>query len=154
MILKKNLCYISWDYGPKIYEIHFLPPIPSKDSTKSADSVSAVCYRSLLTFDENQGSKKRSKILKSFYNLSNITFEVFGKRWLQYKEWRILRKKEFLVDYKPQECKGRIFFVAESSWLAHSLVFQVEWVEWHGTMTFVKGSRLSQRVVGTAKNEF
>lgn len=81
-------------------------------------------------------------------------FEAYGWNWLQCKDYFILRKKEFPVNYKPQECKVPVLFVAELSCPAHYLVLQVGSVERHGTVTFVRKVTFPREVIGAAKEEF
>lgn len=81
-------------------------------------------------------------------------FEACGRNWLQCKEWFILRKKEFLVDSMPQECKAPVLSGPESSCPAHYLLLQVRWVERHGTVTFVRKVIFPGEVIGAAKEEF
>lgn len=82
-------------------------------------------------------------------------FEACGRNWLQCKEWFILRKKEFLVDSMPHECKALVLSEPESSSCpAHYLLLQVGWVEWHGTVTCVREVIFPGEVIEAAKKEF
>lgn len=78
-----------------------------------------------------------------------IMFEAYGRNWLQFKICK--RKKDFLVDYKLQECDTSVWFVADSSCRAHYLVLQVCWVEWHGAVTFVREVIFPREVTGAGK---
>lgn len=61
---------------------------------------------------------------------------------------------EFLVDSMPQECKALVLSGPESPCPAHYLLLQVGWVEWHGTVTFVREVIFPGEVIGAAKEEF